>query len=170
LLTAAPAASALATSASVCSPPPLGQPFLGSGDFNYYAAAPGPNGTGFDGSSWRLTGGAKIVTTQLANGATGRALDLPTGSQAVSPDLCVKSSQNPIARTMVRSLNGGDSLQIQASYSTGTGWSNPQGPGGVSGQGTAWTVSNTFNIPPPPPPPAAPGARRRLAGGAVHVQ
>jgi hypothetical protein len=158
-LTAAPAANALATTASVCSPPPLGQPFLGSGDFNYYAAAPGPIGTGFDGSTWRLTGGAKIVTTQLANGATGRTLDLPAGSQAVSPDLCVKSPENPIARTMVRSLNGGDSVQIQASYGSATGWSNPQGAGGVSGQGTAWTVSNTVNIPkpPPPPPPATPG-------------
>src|SRR4029077_4077419 len=111
---------------------------LASGDFNYYTPAPGPLEQGFDGSTWSLSGGANVVSTQLADGSTGSALDLPAGSQAVSPDICV-TSQDPQARMMVRSLLGGDNVAVSVSYQTSNGWSNPQGAGNLQGENTAWT-------------------------------
>src|SRR6202035_5111332 len=80
--------------AAVCSQRPPGQAFLASGDFNYYSPAPGPLGLGYDGSTWSLSGGASVVSAQHPDGATGDTLDLPAGSQAVSPDICVDPSTN----------------------------------------------------------------------------
>lgn len=146
---AASAKNAKATGSSATPDPALcaqgspAQAFLSQGDFNYYVPAPGPTGTGFDGSAWSLTGGATV---------SGQTLDLPAGSQAVSADMCV-TSQDPEARLMVRSVNGGDNVQVSVSYYGSGGWSNSQPAGGANGQGTAWTLSNTLNLPKPPPPP-----------------
>ena len=140
-------------SPSDCSQPSLTQAFLSDGDFNYYAPAPGPAGVGFNGSSWTLSGGAQLDTTQRADGGTGQVLSLPAGSQVVSPDMCIMTSQNPLARAMVRSLDGAGGLQVQISYEDSGTWSKPQGAGGVNGQGSSWTASNTINIPPGPPGP-----------------
>jgi hypothetical protein len=138
-----------------CSASTLSQPFLGTSDFNYYAAAPGPSDSGFDGSTWSLSGGANVVSTQLADGSTGQALDLPAGSMAVSPAMCISPSAKPALRAYVESLNGGDNVHVSVSYFTSGGWTNPQGAGNLQGQQTAWTLSNPSNIPNPPGPPAS---------------
>lgn len=135
-----------------CSAATLNQAFLANGDFNYYAAAPGPADTGFDGSSWTLDGGANVASTQLADGSTSQVLDLPAGSVAVSPAMCVSPSTKPSFREFVRSLNGGDGVNVSVSYYTSTGWTNPQPAGNVKGQNTAWTLSNPQNLPNPPGP------------------
>jgi hypothetical protein len=136
-----------------CTAGSLNQPFLGSGDFNYYAAAPGPSQTGFDGSTWTLSGGANVTSTQLADGSTGPVLDLPAGSMAVSPAMCISPASKPMLRAFVRSLNGGDNVNVSVSYYTPSGWSQPQGAGNLGGQNTAWTASNPQNLPNPPPGP-----------------
>ena len=123
------------------------QAFLGQGDFNYYASVPGPAGTGFDGSTWSLSGGATTA---------GGVVDMPAGSQAVSPDICITTG-DPEARTLVRSVKGGDNVQVSVSYYTSAGWSQSQPAGGVNGQGTNWSLSNTINLPHPPPSPPAAG-------------
>lgn len=134
-----------------CSQPNLGQPYLASGDWNYYAPAPGPADTAFDGSGWMLSNGAKTVSTQLGDGSTGLALDLPAGSSAVSPAVCVIPSNNPMDRAMVRSLVGNANVQVSLSfYVPGSGWTSPQGAGNLNPQGTAWTLSNASQLPNPP--------------------
>lgn len=137
-------------STALCSQGPPAQVFLSQGDFNYYTQVAGPDGAGFDGSTWSLSGGAA---------AAGGVLDLPAGSTAVSPDICV-NSENPEARAMIASVNGGDSVQVTVSYLGPNGWSNPKGAGNIQGQGTNWTLSGTINLPKPPPPPpgSAPGS------------
>jgi hypothetical protein len=134
-------------STALCSQGSPSQSFLSQGDFNYYVDVPGPGGTGFDGSTWSLNGGAA---------SAGGVLDLPAGSQAVSPDVCI-TSDNPEVRMMVRSVNGGDGVQVSVSYYTSAGWSKAKPAGGVNGQGTNWTLSGTINLPKPPPPPPGSG-------------
>jgi hypothetical protein len=151
-------ATAARADASACSQPAAHQPFLSFGDFNYYLPVPGWSAAAFDGSTWKLSGGAKIVTARRADGSTAPVLDLPAGSKAVSPDICV-TSQNPEARMMVRSVSGGGGVQVGVSYASTPSWTNPAGAGQVNGQDTAWTLSNTVNLkrPPPPPGPSGPG-------------
>jgi hypothetical protein len=141
---------------SACSQQTGTQAFLSASDFNYYAPAPAANAAGFDGSTWWLSGGANVVSTQLADGSTGQALDLPQGSVAVSPDICVTPSSAPQFRALVRSLQGGGNVQVSVSYYTSAGWTNPQGAGGLNAQNNSWSVSNPQNLPNPPgggPPP-----------------
>lgn len=130
-----------------CSQPSLDQAFLSSGDFNYYAAAPGPGQDGSDGSTWSLRGGAGVVSTALADGTTGSVLDLPAGSRAVSPDICV-TSQDPLARVMVQSVPGGGNVAVGVSYYGPNGWSPPQDAGTAQTPGTSWAVSPPLNLHP----------------------
>ena len=67
------------------------KPLLSFGDSNWYTLTPGESLDNFDGGGWTLTGGAQIQTTDLADGQTGSVLDLPSGSTAVSPTICVDS-------------------------------------------------------------------------------
>jgi hypothetical protein len=133
---------------------------MGYGDFNYYAPLPALSGTGFDGSAWTLSGGANVASAQLPDGSTGSVLDLPAGSQAVTPDVCIAPTTKPAVRAFVRSLNGGDNVQLNVSfYNTQSGnWSNPQGAGSLNGQGTAWTAPNPQNVPNAPGGATPPGA------------
>ena len=100
---AAPASAATTNplDTSMCSNPTLSQPFLSVGDHNWYTLMPGESADSFAGGGWTLSGGAKIVTTKLADGTTGSVLDLPSGLKAVSPVICVTSAY-PTARTTVR--------------------------------------------------------------------
>jgi hypothetical protein len=88
VVSATGASPALADATS-CTTPTLTQPFLSAGDTNLYTLAPGESADSFDGSGWTLLGQAKIVSTRLADGATGNVLDIPGGSVAISPPMCV---------------------------------------------------------------------------------
>ena len=61
-------------------------------------------GNSFDGVGWSPGGGARIVTTKLTDGHVGHVLDLPSGSVAASPPICVQSSFTS-ARAMMRTLS-----------------------------------------------------------------
>jgi len=132
---------------SACTPPTLSQPFLTAGDSNWYTLAPGESADSFDGTGWTLTGGAKIVQTQKPDGTTTSVLDLPSGSRAVSPVMCV-TSDYPEARADVRSLLGGGGVALSVSYDGTTTWGNPQHTGDLNGPGNAWGLSGQANIQP----------------------
>jgi hypothetical protein len=87
---AAPSQAAV-PDASTCSTQAFSQPFLSAGDSNWYTLVPGQSSGSFDGAGWTLSAGARVVSTTLADGSTASVLDLPSGSKAVSPTICVTS-------------------------------------------------------------------------------
>jgi len=153
-----PATSATNDSVSVdtssCTEPALTQPFLAWGDSNWYALAPGESADDFTGAGWTLIGGAKVVTAKLEDGTTGSVLDLPRGSQAVSPAICL-TSDYPTARATIRNVSGsnGGSAGFSVSYAgTGTvsaslqtGTFKTTGSDGVAGD---WALSEPANLDP----------------------
>jgi hypothetical protein len=124
-----------------CSAPQLTQTFLSAGDTNWYTQ-PGETL-----HSWSLSGGARVLTTQLADGHTGSILDLPGGSVAVSPVVCVSASYRT-ARTMVRSLAGDGGLSVYVSYVGTDSWRTPRNIGLVGGSGADWTPSAVLDTDP----------------------
>ena len=132
---------------SACSNPQFSHPFLSAGDSNWYTLAPGQSPDSFNGGGWTLSGGAQIIPTQLQDGQTGSVLDLPSGSTAVSPTMCV-SSDYPTARTMVRDVVGSQGVHMFVAYAGAKTANKPQDTGQVHGNQTDWTLSNTINIHP----------------------
>lgn len=94
-------ASAAPAPSAPCPDEQFSQPFLSFGDSRSYTLAPGESADNFDGTGWVLSGGATIRTTTLDDGSTGEVLDLPAGSTAVSPAMCV-STGYPFGRMMSR--------------------------------------------------------------------
>jgi hypothetical protein len=145
---AVPAQAATASvDTSMCSAPELSQPFLSANDSNWYTLAPGESPDNFDGAGWGLSGGAQIITTTLSDGSTGSVLDLPSGSKAVSPTICV-TSEYPTARTMVRNVAGSEGVFFYVSYDGTNTWNNPKNTGQVHGSNTAWTLATPVNLQP----------------------
>lgn len=144
---AVPAQAATVADTSMCSTPVFSQPFLSLGDRNWYTLVPGQSDNNFDGAGWTLSGGARIVTTRLADGSTSSVLDLPSGSKAVSPTICVTSSY-PTARAMVRNVVGSEGVFFYVSYQGTSTWETPKNTGQVHGSGTAWTAVTPVNLQP----------------------
>jgi hypothetical protein len=147
-LSAAPALAkdSSSSAASNCSTPTLTQPFLGYGDQNWYALAPGESADNFDGTGWTLNGGASIQTQQLADGSSGSVLDLPSEATAVSPPICVQSDY-PTARTLDRSF-GLANLAVGVSYADQPG-SPPLGLSGLVPLGnSSWSPSGDLQVHP----------------------
>jgi hypothetical protein len=149
LVTAAPAAPAMADSAhssnAPCSAPDLTQPYLAAGDANWYTLAPGQSADNFDANGWTLSGGARLVTTTLADGTTGQVLDLPTGAQAVSPRFCVRSDFQ-FARATVQDVAGSDGINFSVAYNGGH--SDPGQTGVLNGGQGAWGLSDPVALQP----------------------
>ena len=147
-LMAAPAQAATSSiDTSACSNPLLSQPFLASGDSNWYTLMPGESSDNFAGDGWQLSGGAKIVATKLADGTTGSVLDLPSGSKAVSPIICVTSSY-PTARTMVRNVKGSEGVFFYVEYEGTKTWGHPKNTGQIHGNGNEFTLVTPVNLQP----------------------
>ena len=145
------ASSALASTTpvdtSACSAPTLSQSLLAAGDSNWYTMTPGESPDSFTGSGWTLTGGAAIATTKLADGRTGPVLNLPSGSQAVSPTICVDSGFQTI-RTMVRDVVGSEGVFFYVSYAGTNTWNTPKNTGQVHGQQSNWALSDPVTVQP----------------------
>jgi hypothetical protein len=135
------------TSTSGCTSPSLFQPFISVGDANAYALLPGEAPDNFSGAGWTLTGGAHIVTTNVHDGQTGSVLDLPSGSAAISPPICVTSGYTT-ARTEVRNVKGAEGVGFFVSYAGPKGWNIPQNTGQVHGRQNSWTLSDPVNVQP----------------------
>jgi hypothetical protein len=129
---------------SACSQPnySITQPFAGLGDANWYTLAPGQGAGGFNGAGWTLTGGAKVVTTTLPDGTRGQVLDVPAGSTAVSPPMCVDSDY-PTARADVLQAGYGSGVDVSVAYTNGK--SGGQSSGVVNGDST-WGASRVFQL------------------------
>jgi hypothetical protein len=133
---------------SGCTTGAFTQPFAPAHDNHWYTLMPGESAGNFDGSGWTFTGGAGIITTTLADGSVGSVLEMPSGSTAVSPVMCVTSAY-PTARTMVRNVTGGDGVHFRVGYEGTQTWVKPQETGQFHGGGHAgWTLSGNINVHP----------------------
>jgi hypothetical protein len=94
-------ASAATLSTASCSAPAVSQLFLPWGDNEWYAMIPGESPDSFAGTGWTLSGGATIRVQTLADRQLGAVLDMPSGSKAVSPPMCIGDGY-PIAKTLIR--------------------------------------------------------------------
>jgi hypothetical protein len=132
---------------SACTAPQLSQPFLAWNDTSWYTPVPGETADNFDGGGWTLNDGAQLVSTQLQDGQTGSVLDLPAGASAVSPPMCVLSSDGT-ARTMVRNLVGDGVVGVKVSYAATNSFDRRHRVGSVGGGSTDWTLSDPINLHP----------------------
>lgn len=129
-----------------CAAPALVQPFLSWQDQNDYTLAPGESNDNFDGTGWTLIGGASIETQTLADGQTGDVLDLPSGSFAVSPPMCV-ASDYPTARTMLRT-SGDAQLGAGVFYAANKAAQQLQLSGIMQGSGSGFSLSAPLQVHP----------------------
>jgi len=143
--TAVPAQAAVHTSA--CETPEYSQPFGYAHDSNWYTLLPGESPGTFEGQGWQLTGGAKVVATTMADGSISQVLDLPSGSKAVSPVMCV-TSEYPTARGVVRNVNGSEGIFYYVEYEGTNTWNRPKNTGQVHGSGSSWTTVTPVNMQP----------------------
>jgi hypothetical protein len=132
---------------SMCTTQAFLQPFTAFKDNGFYTLMPGESADDFDGTGWTLNGGARTVTTALNDGSTGPVLDLPGGSSAVSPLMCVRSNY-PTARTMIRDLNSASGIHVYVSYAGTNTWEEPHNAGKLHGKSSAWSLSDNFNLQP----------------------
>ncbi|MDO9355532.1 MAG: hypothetical protein Q7T55_17655 [Solirubrobacteraceae bacterium] len=109
-VTAPVATPAPAAATTGCTPLPTKQAFSKWGDTAEYYPAPGGSFETGTTTGWKLTTGAKIVSGNETLGVTSgsKALQLPVGATATSPEFCVDETQ-PSFRfaSKVSSLDGG---------------------------------------------------------------
>ncbi len=134
--------------ATDCATPDFTQPFLAIHDSHWYTLAPGQTVDNFDGTDWTLSDGAQLESATLASGATGSVLDLPSGSTAVSPPMCVDTSFKA-ARTLIRDVAGhGGGVRVSVTYKKGKHSQKPSATGNIHGDGSDWVASRRFNVKP----------------------
>jgi hypothetical protein len=139
-LSTIPAAPAAAFGPA-CSTPTMTQAYAAWGDTSWYTLTPGQTPGDFNGNGWILLGGARIVTTQLDVGTTGHVLDLPAGSQAISPKFCVDPTYRTV-RAMTRSVYGPANASLSFTYFWGRTAAND-----VSGD-SAWNPTPSLDLNP----------------------
>lgn len=144
----APAPTKVVKETAVCPGQTFSQPFESLGDSNFYTLVSGSQFIeGQEG--WELFHGAQIADEARPDGSSGGVLDLPSGSFAVSPPVCV-TLQYPTARAWIQALGSAGSLNVGVFYA-GTGYGPALGKpvgrlGATSGGG--WTLSEPFNVKP----------------------
>jgi hypothetical protein len=130
----------------VCEPA-AAQVFSWAGDTNWYAPVPGFTWDGFSSDGWRLSGGAEVVTTTLADGTQGPAVDLPSGATAVSPLMCVRNGNDyRTARGEVRDLSGTAGVDLIVSHIRLGSWNQMETSGTLTGEGADWTLPQAIHI------------------------
>src|SRR5690242_11168980 len=77
------------TTVPTCNAPALAQVYSWAQDSYWYANVPGVSWDTWSSSGWTLSGGAKVMADTLADGVRGNVLYMPSGSKAVSPQMCV---------------------------------------------------------------------------------
>ena len=148
IIGSAPARAAMGVrNTSECTQGEFSQPFLAYNDSNWYTLLAGQGTSGFNGAGWELSGGASIVTTTLPDGSTGTVLNLPSGSKAVAPRVCV-TSEYPSARSFVRDVAGSEGVYFYVSYEGTPTWEKPKNTGQIHGSGSAWTAAAPVNLQP----------------------
>jgi hypothetical protein len=150
------ATAATSAALAVCPGQTFAQPFEATGDANYYTLV---EGSEFNSPSegWELAGGAHVVNTTRPDGSTGSALDLPSGSAAVSPPVCV-TLQYPTARMWTNTIQGKSNVVVAVAYANTKTASKPKkvgaieeeenGNGETNRQDTSWSLSAPFEVQP----------------------
>ena len=134
------------TTAPTCNAPALAQVYSWAQDINWYTPVPGSSWDSFSSSGWTLSGGAKVVSTTLADGVKGNVLDMPSGSKAISPQMCVSNSY-PFGRTEMKNIKGTAGVAITVSYLGAKGWGANVNSGTQTGTSTVWSLPSPFAIP-----------------------
>lgn len=134
------------TSAPTCNAPALAEVYSWAQDTNWYAPVPNENWDSMSASGWTLSGGAKIISTTLADGLKGNVLDLPSGSKATTPQLCISNSY-PFGRSEMKNVKGTQGVNISVSYLGAKGWGANLPSGSATGTSTVWSLPSPFTIP-----------------------
>jgi hypothetical protein len=130
---------------AVCPGQTFAQPFEALKDSNYYTLVEGSEFNGPE-EGWELNDGAQIVEGSRPDGSTGGVLDLPSGSYAVSPPVCV-TLQYPTARAWVESVQGGGGVTVGVYYAGSKATGQPVGQLNAK-QAKGWELSSSFNVKP----------------------
>jgi hypothetical protein len=132
---------------AVCPGQAFAQPFEALKDSNYYTLVEGSEFNGPN-EGWELKNGAEVVEGTRPDGSSGGVLDLPSGSYAVSPPVCV-TLQYPTARAYVEDVQGGGGVIVGVYYAGAK-----TGPAGQpvaqlnAKKGAGWELSSPFNVKP----------------------
>lgn len=148
------APASVSAALAVCPGQTFAQPFSTLGDANYYTLV---EGSEFNSPSegWELIGGAHVISTTRPDGSAGSALDLPSGSAAISPPVCV-TLQYPTARIWTNTLQGKSNVVVAVAYANTKSASKPKKVGTIeeeeNGQNenaaSTWTLSAPFDVQP----------------------
>ncbi|HUA74161.1 MAG TPA: hypothetical protein VL988_05315 [Solirubrobacteraceae bacterium] len=150
-----PASAKMNKELAVCPGQTFAQPFEALKDDNYYTLVEGSEFNGPE-EGWDLKNGAQIAEATRPDGSTGGVLDMPTGSIAISPPVCV-TLQYPTARAYIENAEGqGGGVTVGVFYANAkpvSGLSLGVPLGLPVGQLTAkknagWELSNQFNVKP----------------------
>jgi hypothetical protein len=146
--TPTPTPTQVSSETAVCPGQTFSQPFESVDDSNFYTLVQGSQFiAGQEG--WELFNGAKVVGGTRPDGSTGGVLDLPGGSFAVSPAVCV-TLQYPTARAWFQAVKGGGGLTVGVFYA-GTGYASAVGQPVdtfTAAPESGWTLSNPFDVKP----------------------
>ena|SRR5579859_3955900 len=161
---AASSAAQASVDTSQCTTAESAQQFLYANDNNWYVPVPGEGHDNFAADGWTLSGGARIVAEKLLDGTEGQVLDLPSGSKAVSPVVCV-TSQSPTARAVVRNVKGAEGVYFYVEYEGTNTWNKPKNTGQIHGDHTDWTTVTPVNMQPENTPRLQPMRITLVPGG-----
>jgi hypothetical protein len=130
---------------ALCPGQTFSQPFTELGDSSYYTLVPGSEfNNGSEG--WQLLNGAKILDSTRPDGSSGSVLDLPSGSLAVSPPVCV-TLQYPTARIWTRAAENNDNVIVAVVYAN-RAFTTPKSVGSLEGTQSQWQLSEAFEVNP----------------------
>jgi hypothetical protein len=140
-------ASTTSASQQECQAPVLSQPFSDLKDNRHYVLAPGGDFSDPNGAGWQFSGGAHIANDTTPGGNAGGTLEMPSGSVAVSPVMCVDMSY-PTARLWARTNGGDGDVHVSVSYAGTKTELDPQEVGHVKGDRERWKLSGDLQIKP----------------------
>jgi hypothetical protein len=135
---------AVSATPGVCPNQSFSQPFTALGDYSYYTLV---SGSEFNSppEGWELHGGAHVVSVTKPDGSNGSALDLPSGSVAVSAPVCV-TLLYPSARIYTRTLEGKAGVAVSVSYAETKSEIKPRQVGETKNTLGAWEASEAFSV------------------------
>jgi hypothetical protein len=130
---------------ALCPGQTFSQPFTKLGDSSYYTLVPGSEfNSGPEG--WQLLNGANIVNSIRPDGSAGSVLNLPRGSLAISPPVCV-TLQYPTARVWTRAAENNDNVIVAVVYAN-RAFTTPKSVGSLEGTQSQWQLSEAFDVNP----------------------
>lgn len=130
---------------AVCPGQTFSQPFEALNDGNYYTLVEGSEFNGPE-EGWELKNGAQVTEATRPDGSTGGVLDLPAGSYAISPPVCV-TLQYPTARAYVENVEGFGGVNVSVVYANARSFGVSSGLLSAK-KGAGWELSSPFNVKP----------------------